>query len=314
MNVLLLALLPLTNGLLHSSVKPIKAAKTKQEPAKMPNNAFVVMWMSKASVPKGIQMKMDEMEMSESDEAAALKEEESKGYMDSNRTYAKLHQSIAEQSLESEVVPMTGPKGSNLATHLAKQLQKVGSKYPLVILTNAPKLLAIKTDPDLKAEYPNVVIREIAEDEYVKHTCSLASINKYHFQKIQIFGLEEYDKLIWMDLDMDVNKNLDSVFDYDLGDGNVIYGQSDNWNCEPPNAWKSKQFCSGMMLFKPNKKLVEGLQEQGRKMKYCWGDQKLIASYFQEKYGRYKKIFPKNVVNWGHCGGKHSMVQHNQLR
>jgi alpha-N-acetylglucosamine transferase len=278
------------------------------------------MWLSKANIPKSTQLKIDEAVLSATDEQAALKEEEEKGYMSSGQIAklhekkpADLHQVVAE--LEESVVPGTGPKGIQLATKLATQLQNVHSKYPLVILTNSPKLIEIKHNETLKAMYPNVVIRQIKDNEYLEHTCGLSSINKFHFQKIQVFGLAEWDKLIWMDLDMDVNKNMDSVFDdYDLGDGSVIYGQSDNWNCEGPGAWKSKQFCSGMMLFKPDPKHVEGLKEQGRKMKYCWGDQKLIASYYQQKYGRTKKIFPKSVVNWGHCGGKHSMVQHNQIR
>ena len=120
-----------------------------------------------------------------------------------------------------------------------------------------------------------------------------------------------------MDLDSDVNQNLDSVFDdYDLADGKVIWGQADNWNCEAPNTLAGKTFCSGMMLFKPDVKHLEGLKQRGADMKNCWGDQKLISSYFTERFGRTQKIFPKQVVTWAHCGGDHnrSMVSHIQRR
>eukprot|EP00746_Dinoflagellata_sp_MGD_P164521 gnl/MRDRNA2_/MRDRNA2_93184_c0_seq1.p1 gnl/MRDRNA2_/MRDRNA2_93184_c0~~gnl/MRDRNA2_/MRDRNA2_93184_c0_seq1.p1 ORF type:complete len:341 (-),score=90.67 gnl/MRDRNA2_/MRDRNA2_93184_c0_seq1:19-1041(-) len=333
--VLVLGALPLTNGLLHSRKEPTKLQHASSEsdedlsdPWRSPSGeiitipgqyAYVTMWMAKNHVPKNIQL--DEDVMTPEEEEAALKEEEEKGHMDRTRlkemkvNEMKLMESMTEESLEDSVVPATGSRGSHLAIKMAKDLKKVGSEYPLVILTNVPSLFEIATNETWKEKYPNVVIQQIGEEDYIKHTCRLAPLNKYHFQKIQIFGLEDYDKLLWMDLDVQVQRNLDSLFDesqYPLGDGDTIWGQSDNWNCEGKNAAKSRDLCSGMMLFKPSQKHLEGLKEQGRQMNYCWGDQKLIAKYFSKKNTKTKKIFPRSVVNWQHCGARNSMAAHKQ--
>merc|ERR1719265_1897753 len=113
-----------------------------------------------------------------------------------------------------------------------------------------------------------------------------------HYQKISIFGMTEYDKMLWMDMDVNVQKNFDEVFDqYDLKEGDQIWGQHDNWSCQDKQA--DKEFCSGVMLFKPKKDHVSGFMKQAKDMGYCWGDQKLIARYFSNSSStRSKQLLP----------------------
>merc|ERR1719160_620173 len=118
-------------------------------------------------------------------------------------------------------------------------------------------------------------------------------------------------------MDVRVQQNMDSLFDneaYDVEDGNKVWGQMDNFDCNDPVG--KKTFCSGLMLFKPKKDHVAGLNAQAKKQGWCWGDQKLIANFFKEKEGettgRSKGLFPKQVVSWSHGGEKKSMASHMQ--
>lgn len=315
---LLLLLFVGANALLHSHV---------QNPGK---NAYVVMWISKDHVPEKVVQKFKVLTPEQEEaELTGLAEEGFEGLQSTLRM--KLHEKKVEkleESLEagnalrgtssaSSDSENVGPKGWKHALKISKEMQAAGMKYPLVVMTNEPELTKINTNATMRQEYPNIVIKAVGANgdlDYLEQTCTTAALNKMHFQKLAVFGMEEYDKLIWLDLDSTVKKNLDVLFDspeYDLKDGNQIWGQVDNWNCERAGP-ALHHFCSGMMLFKPNKKHLEGLLEQGKKMGWCWGDQKILARYWG-KEGREKQLFPRSVVNWGHCGSKNSMVSHDQI-
>eukprot|EP00746_Dinoflagellata_sp_MGD_P154399 gnl/MRDRNA2_/MRDRNA2_84784_c0_seq1.p1 gnl/MRDRNA2_/MRDRNA2_84784_c0~~gnl/MRDRNA2_/MRDRNA2_84784_c0_seq1.p1 ORF type:complete len:305 (+),score=65.53 gnl/MRDRNA2_/MRDRNA2_84784_c0_seq1:56-970(+) len=191
----------------------------------------------------------------------------------------------------------------------AIELQKVGSKYPFVVITNDPILMSIPHNESLRERYPNVVIRE---SEWMKPACKIYGWSgkpverlRLHHQKIQIFGMSEYDKVLYMDTDVSVKKNLDSIFDkYDPKEG--LYGQQDDYfSCQG-----SGSFASGIMLFKPSAKHVEGLINQQKRQRTCGGDQDLIKNYFNKKI----KVFPKSVIDWSHCNheAKNSMAAHCQ--
>merc|ERR1719235_94628 len=136
--------------------------------------------------------------------------------------------------------------------------------------------------------------------------------NRLSYQKLAIFGMTDYDKLIWMDNDIQVKKNMDRVFDdFDVKDGNQIFGQKDNYNCF--NDRHAEDMSSGFMLVKPSREHMQGLIDQAKAIKnFCWGDQKIIARYFDHEE-RSRVNFPFSVVNWAHCGSKNSMASHNQL-
>jgi len=291
----------------HEDARPVVMHMSPTRPG---GNAYVMMWIAKKNVPEGI--KLRDSAMTEEEEEAEIKAMEAEGYTSVRPRSTKLHQNMAEQSLESNADSTWVENGPEHLLMVSKELRAMGSKYPLVLLTNAPKLVAIKHNTTLQEQYPNVVIRELADDEWLKHECKMAQGHLTHFQKLSIFGLTDYDKLLWMDADVKAQKNMDSVFDeYDTKDGQQVWGQHDNWMCEKSGQPKFKEFCSGMMLFTPKAATLQGLVDHARSVEFCWGDQRLISQFFG-KGGHSKMLFPRSVVTWGQCGAKHSMAAHNQ--
>jgi len=279
-------------------------------PKRPGGNAYVMMWIAKKHIPEGI--KLRDSAMTEEEEEAEIKDMETEGYTSVRPRRARLSELKAEESLESNADSTWVTDGPEHLLEVSEELRELGSKYPLVLLTNAPKLVAIKHNKTLQEKYPNVVIREIADDEWLKHECKMAEGHLTHFQKLSIFGLTDYDKLIWMDADVKAQKNMDSVFDeYDTKDGIQVWGQHDNWMCEKSNTPKYKEFCSGMMLFTPKAETLQGLVNHARSVEFCWGDQRLISTFFG-KHGHSKELFPRSVVTWGQCNGKKAMASHNQ--
>lgn len=239
-------------------------------------NAYVTMWLKKEHMPKGVVVKLQQTD------------QQNAGTLSTTWTN----------------------NGINRAKSMAKKLQQLESKYPLVILTNDPSLIEINQNEALKAEYPNVVIQEMNEENWLEQPCATMQKNLLSFQKLSIFGMTEYNRLLWLDMDVNMHKNMDSIFDeYDVKDGQQIYGQQDNFHCF--NDRKTDNFSSGLMLIKPQKMHLEGMLEKARSKSFCWGDQKIIAEYF-EKDGRSRVNFPRNVINYAHCGAKEAMASHDQ--
>jgi len=267
--------------------------------------AYVTMWVVAAEAPKFV--KRDAL-MTAAEEKAQLKAMQAEEGLDEvDPAVYKLKMS---QNLEQD---LGGQEMAHMGTlRLAQQLKTLGSKYPLVLLTNDPKLLAIDHNDTKRSLYPNVVIKPIHQGDWLKQQCKLKPGNGLHYQKLSIFGMTDYDKLMWIDTDMTLRKNLDGIFDdprYDLLDGKRIYGQRDDYfSCDGKG-----DFCSSLMLFKPRADAIEGLGQAAKGMGYCWGDQRIIRQYFKTD-GRSKEHFSHNVVHWSHCNWKKSdpMAVHNQ--
>eukprot|EP00746_Dinoflagellata_sp_MGD_P007855 gnl/MRDRNA2_/MRDRNA2_115629_c0_seq1.p1 gnl/MRDRNA2_/MRDRNA2_115629_c0~~gnl/MRDRNA2_/MRDRNA2_115629_c0_seq1.p1 ORF type:complete len:301 (-),score=66.23 gnl/MRDRNA2_/MRDRNA2_115629_c0_seq1:26-928(-) len=270
--------------------------------------AYVGMWINHKNVPAGMELVKPSF-MTAAEEKAELKVMQEEG---SEFAGAQLKRSVAEESLASES-EWTGD-GNHAALKMAVNLQQVGSKFPYVLVTNMPSLVEIKYNKTLQEQYPNVRIHELkTKDDYLKVKCKTAKGHSLHFQKFAVFGLTQYERVMWLDMDVVVKKNLDSLFEqYDVKNGEQIWGQRDNWSCDDKDP-KANYFSSGMMLFKPDQKHVNGLIDQANSENFCWGDQKMIAKYFSSD-GRHRGLFPKEVINWGHCGGNGgAMAVHAQL-
>merc|ERR1719162_1060514 len=122
-------------------------------------------------------------------------------------------ESLDDEEYRKKVTPVNladklgGEEMANMGTlKLAQQLKALKSSYPLVLLTNDPKLLDIQFNETKKAMYSNVVIKPIQEEDWLKQQCSLNPGNGIHYQKLSIFGLTEYDKLMWIDTDVSIRR------------------------------------------------------------------------------------------------------------
>jgi len=193
-------------------------------------------------------------------------------------------------------------------TRLSKQLEAVNSKYPLIVYTNDECLV------NMTASLPKNIILE-TNFKYLPKHCAMEGKNHMHFQKLGVFGLTQYKKLMWMDWDLQVKENIDDLFERDTNNGMTIYGQRDDWKCtgqkNVSKLWSSASggFCSGLMLFEPHKGTVDELiASQG---KVCWGDQVVIARTFspknfatKEATGREWKVWDNEIITFRGCQHK----------
>jgi alpha-N-acetylglucosamine transferase len=93
------------------------------------------------------------------------------------------------------------------------------------------------------------------------------------FDKFNIFDLTEFDKIVYLDSDMLILRNIDELFDLpNLSAtiaGKLYYTDWTDIN-------------SGMMVIEPKKGILEGLKEilYSEKFKVGFGDQNIIEAYF----------------------------------
>lgn len=273
-------------------VSGLNVQSARQEPLAGKKYAYVTMWVSEKHAPDFVKRSSLKTLAHEQAQFKVIEAEEG----------LRVPTNLAEK-LGGDAVAHMG------TLKLAQQLKNLKSEYPIVVLTNEPQLLEIKFNETKQAMYSNVIIKQLGGEDWLKQNCKMHPGNGLHFQKLSIFGLTEYDKLLWIDTDVTPRKNLDSIFDaYDLQDGNTIWGQLDDYMCNGEG-----DFCSGLMLFKPKEEVFTGLLEKGKAMEVCWGDQRIIRKYFKENPRSLMK-FDHKVVQWGHCKWKKNdpMAIHEQ--
>jgi len=188
-------------------------------------------------------------------------------------------------------IPVGGHKayGPEMIFSIDDMLRKSGSKYPYVIVTNDPEMI---NNEKLK-DHPGIEIVEVGDGEgqtpmiWLKGKVSIR--NKLHPQKLSEFNLTKYQKLLHLDMDIVVQKNLDHVFtDYDTRDGQQIWGILNDFSCSETHRqkWHEKMyndyFNSAIMLIEPKEKTYTDLLEFSKYQEGFWGDQKLIQNYFDE--------------------------------
>jgi hypothetical protein len=195
-------------------------------------------------------------------------------------------------------------------TDIAKNLRDVGSEIPLVVLTNEP----IFKNETLQAQHPNLKFIWLKDTDFLDRKCSIGKGHELHFQKLAIWGLTQFDKVIWIDTDVAFNKNVDWIFTskkFDLKNGDRIYGQHDDYQCDG-REWSptSGGICSAMLLIKPSKTHYQGLMQQQASMNQCWGDQSIIGSYFAagSKAKRESAAFSRDLINFARCGKKNGWM------
>jgi alpha-N-acetylglucosamine transferase len=126
-------------------------------------------------------------------------------------------------------------------------LKRVGSKYPLVALytdaftEDGHRALDIRNIPKQRVEY---VLPSKGKD-YTLHDPRFVDT----WTKLSVFGLPGYDRIVLLDADMIVRKNMDELMDLPLddaslkGEGDRVFGASHACACNPlkkshyPKSW-----------------------------------------------------------------------------
>lgn len=162
-------------------------------------------------------------------------------------------------------------------------LQKVKVAYPLLVLCTEG--LSNKTLSILKKH--KISYRFLTE-HIVVDTLKVNTTEGYNhwnrtFDKLIIWSLEEFEKVVCLDCDMQIIRNIDYLFEAPHMSAVI----ADQWN-EPG----LDKLNSGLIVIKPNIKEFEGLKElwnSGQIKLKNVGDQDIIRAYYKD-WGEHKEL------------------------
>ena len=161
---------------------------------------------------------------------------------------------------------------------LNENLKKINSKYPLLCLVN--ENISERTRDVLT--YFNIKFKEMKNIEYSDSSNSERYGNygynkgylKNTFDKLNIFALIEYEKLVYLDSDLLILENVDNLFD------------CPHLSCPKDLPFNIAKYNSGVMVLEPNMDDFLALKEasikadsEDRKI----SDQDIINEYFLDK-------------------------------
>lgn len=157
---------------------------------------------------------------------------------------------------------------------LAASLKRVKSRYPLLVLC----FKSVSSDTMEKLKRRGLQTRVLVD------TVTVPGINQggyerwnYTFDKLQVFNLLEYEKVVFLDSDMLIVKNIDHLFGMPHMSAVVadVYDQPD---CTELN--------SGLLVIEPSAKesqgLIDTLLSDRLSQLPMFGDQDVIRAYFSD--------------------------------
>jgi hypothetical protein len=180
---------------------------------------------------------------------------------------------------------------------VAGALRRLKSLYPLVVLTNTSNF-PDGTSLTESLRRLNVILLPVYEvDMPVKHQKRLMYQHwKIAYWKLQIWNLVQFEKLIWLDSDTILFRNIDWIFQRPW-----MWAQRDDWFCQ----LNMTKVCSGIMLLYPNASDFQGMIQHAEVMDDLTdGDQQLISSYFAVKRKKAISLLSDLEAAFGQCIGK----------
>lgn len=163
---------------------------------------------------------------------------------------------------------------------LNESLKAVNSKYPLQVL------MTKNTSTVVKDKLSSLGIQTIYVEKEIKLPSEVIEKNNqlgysqwnYTLDKLWMFELVQFDKLVYLDSDMVVLHNIDELFDKPHMAA-VVAGKQYPGN----EAWELLN--SGCMVIVPQRGLVEKFLKvipQAIKERHAFGDQDILQLYYQE--------------------------------
>lgn len=151
---------------------------------------------------------------------------------------------------------------------LNENLKHINSQYELLCLINE----SIDEETRKMLDYFKIEYKETKKINYdVDYEGHLQPYYKNTFNKLSIFNLTEYEKIVYLDLDLLILENIDNLFDYDSIAMAKDYPFSHLYN-------------SGVMVIEPNKDDYDNLMELMKEKiinQIQLGDQDIINEYFK---------------------------------
>ena len=147
---------------------------------------------------------------------------------------------------------------------LNENLKRFNSKYDLICLINEN----ITEESKQTLEKYQIKYKEFKS---VKYNVDFECAWNYTFDKFNVFLLEEYEKVVCLDLDLLILENLDFLFDYETP-AMVI-----------DNPTYTDRYNSGVMVITPNKDTFNSLNElkdEESKKNKVLGDQDILNDYY----------------------------------
>jgi hypothetical protein len=259
------------------------------------NFAYITLNMNPKAVPQ--EVKMTDV-MTEAEEAEYIKNDAAL------KAQVEEGTALKTKTQEEALIPPGGSKmyGPDMIFGIDDQLRNAGAKYPYIVVTNDPRLI---TDPRLN-EHPNMKIVKVGDDvSFLALKGKVAMRNKLHVQKLSIFNMTQYDKLISLDQDIKVMKNIDHIFtdpEFDTANGDRVYGMSNaQFDCtNGKQHYNGDYFNSAVMLLEPKPNTFDAIMEFAHHRSNFWGDQAIIQTFFQKERKR-PEIFPIEIADFVDC-------------
>lgn len=148
---------------------------------------------------------------------------------------------------------------------LANSLRQTKTNYPILCLVTPN--VSLESISALKNV--DLIVQEVP---LIPHPNGNNTYKKLHYTKLNVFGLEAYDKFVYLDCDIIVLQNIDDLFEKKHMTA-CRAGTQDNW----------KHFNSGLMVIEPS---ILEFRDMKAKMDVFGGndagEQAFLQSYFKE--------------------------------
>lgn len=181
------------------------------------------------------------------------------------------------------------------ALAMAKALRQL-SLFPLVLLSNTTEFPDGSSYVDVFAKLGARVI-PVFPVELKSATGWTVDHWNIAFWKLQIFKLVQFDKLVWLDQDAILYRNVDWLF-YREG----MWAQRDAWFCD----LEASAVCSGIISLMPNVDDFNGLLDLFSHLgsEITHGDQELIERYFRDVKNSPVQLMTPLEASFGQCSSK----------
>lgn len=191
---------------------------------------------------------------------------------------------------------------------LYKGLKETNSQFPLtcIITNNVTQDIINKLQ---EYNINTIIYPEIKTPQnFYAHNCKIDKLCADNwinvFSKLHIFDLDQFDKIIYLDADIMILKNLDHLFSYPHMSAAIVGEYFNKW----PD-WI--HFNSGCMVIKPSKKLYQDILKfyynfnENNLPDYMFiADQEILNKYFNDwgikkelHLNKYYNIYPSLITN-----------------
>lgn len=163
---------------------------------------------------------------------------------------------------------------------LAESLRKVRAEYPLtVLITND---ISYEVEKKIRKKGLSIIRKDKVEvPDSIKNKNKKGSFSHWNntFDKLLIFELTQFDKLVYLDSDMYVRKNIDELFESENMSATI------DRKCGPKISMDNIELTSGLMVIEPKEraifefmKIILGVVDKRDSI----GDQDILQEYDKE--------------------------------